>query len=151
MKVIFIEDVPNVARAGDIREVADGYGRNFLVPRKLAAVATARAIEDAKVEVEKRARQRAKTESEMKEIAALLEGHEVVLTAKTGGKQKLYGSVTAEDIAAAVEKDLGSVVDKRKIEIPESIRELGSYEVVLRFTSDISATIKVTVKGEETE
>jgi len=148
MKVIFIEDVPNVGRAGEIKDVADGYGRNFLIPKKLAAIATPKTMNEAKAQLEKRARLRAQTEAEMKELATMLEGTEVVITAKTGGKEKLYGSVTAEDIAAALEKNLGAVVDKRKIEIPESIREIGSYDVVLRLATEITATVKVTVKEE---
>jgi len=148
MKVIFVEDVPNVGRAGEIKDVADGYGRNFLIPKKLAAIATPKTMNEAKAHLEKRARLRAQTEAEMKELATMLEGTEVVITAKTGGKEKLYGSVTAEDIAAALEKNLGAVVDKRKIELPESIREIGSYDVVLRLATEITATVKVTVKEE---
>ncbi len=149
MKVIFIEDVPNVAKAGDIKEVTDGYGRNFLIPKKLAAVATTRAISDAKTQMEKRVRLRAQTEAEMKELASQLDGKEVVVTAKTGGKEKLYGSITADDIAVALEKAYGAVVDRRKIELPESIRQVGSYGVVLKLSSEASATVQVTVKEEE--
>ena len=151
MRVIFIEDVPRVARAGDIKEVADGYARHFLIPKKLAAAATAKSMNDAKAQVEKRARERAQTETEMKELAGRLDGKELVVTAKTGGKEKLYGSVTAEDIAVGLEIDLGAVVDKRKIELAESIRQTGTYDVPIRFTADISATVKVTVKGQESE
>ena len=150
MKVIFIEDVPNVAQAGDIKDVADGYGRNYLIPRKLAAVATARSIDDARAQGERRIRERAKTDSELKQLAAQLEGKEVVVTAKTGGKEKLYGSVTAEDIASRLHDTFGITVDKRKIEIAESIRQVGSYQVVLRLGTDIAATINLTVKEQET-
>ena len=150
MKVIFIEDVPNVAKAGDIKDVADGYGRNFLIPKKLAALATGRSIDEARTQMERRARENAKTDAELKELAGQLEGKEVVLTAKTGGKEKLYGSVTAEDIASGLESTFGVVVDKRKIEIPESIRKVGTYPVVLRLGTDIAATVNVTVKEEET-
>lgn len=149
MKVIFIEDVSNVAKAGDIKEVADGYARNFLIPKKLAAVATSQSINEAKTQMEKRIREKAKTESEYKSLAAQLEGKEVVLTAKTGGKEKLYGSITAEDIASGLQSAFGVVVDKRKVEIPESIRQVGTFPVVLRLTADITANINVTVKEEE--
>ncbi len=150
MKVIFVEDVPNVARAGEIKDVADGYGRNFLIPRGLASMAGPRSINEARAQVEKRARRRAETESEMKQLAAEIEGKELILTAKTGGKEKLYGSVTAEDIAAGLEKTFGVVVDKRKIEVPESIRQVGSYEVTVRLAAEIMPTVKVTVKEQET-
>jgi large subunit ribosomal protein L9 len=149
MKVIFIEDVPNVARAGDIKDVADGYGRNFLIPRGLASPAGAQSVNEARAQMEKRVRQRAETESEMKLLAAEIDGKELVVTAKTGGKEKLYGSVTAEDIAAGLEKSFGVIVDKRKIELPESIRQVGSYDVVVRLSGDIAPTLKVTVKEQE--
>lgn len=149
MKVIFIEDVPNVAKAGDIKDVADGYGRNYLIRHNLAAIATAATIKGAKAQMEKRIRERAKTEGEFKDLAAQLEGKEVVLTAKTGGKEKLYGSITAEDIASGLQSSFGVVVDKRKIEIPESIRQVGTFPVVLRLTAEITANINVTVKEEE--
>ena len=89
MKVIFIEDVINVAKAGDIKEVADGYARNFLIPKRLAAIATTKSINEAKTQMEKRIREKAKTEAEFKELAAQLAGKEVILTAKTGGKEKM--------------------------------------------------------------
>jgi large subunit ribosomal protein L9 len=151
MRVIFIEDVPRVAKAGDIKDVADGYARHFLIPRKIAAPATARSMDDAKAQMEKRARERARTEAEMKSLAEQIEGKGIVITARTGGKEKLYGSVTAEDIASGIENDLGAVVDKRKIELAESIRQVGTYDVVVRLAADISATLKVTVKGQELE
>ena len=150
MKVIFIEDVPNVARAGEIKDVSDGYGRNFLIPKKLAAVATTQSIEAAKKQMEKRARQRAETESEMRQLAAEIDGKEVVVTAKTGGREKLYGSVTSEDIAIALENTFAVLVDKRKIEIPDPIRQVGTHEVTIRLSTDITPTIKVTVKEQET-
>ena len=151
MRVIFIEDVPRVAKAGEIKDVADGYARHFLIPKKLAAAATVRSMDDARAQVEKRSRERARTETEMKSLAGQLQDKEVVLTAKTGGKEKLYGSVTTEDVAAGLEKAFGVVVDKRKIELGESIRQVGTYDVVIRLAADISATVKVTVKGLEAE
>lgn len=151
MKVIFTEDVPNVARAGDIKDVADGYARNFLIPKKLAAVATTRSIDGAKKQMEKRARQRAETEAELRMVASEIDGKEVVVTAKTGGKEKLYGSVTSEDIATAIENSFAVSIDKRKIEIAEPIRQVGAYDVVVRLGTDIVPTIKVTVKEQETE
>jgi large subunit ribosomal protein L9 len=151
MKVIFIEDVPNVARAGDIKDVADGYARNFLIPKKLAAAATTRSIDEAKKQMEKRARQRAETEAELRLVAAEIDGKEVVVTAKTGGKEKLYGSVTSEDISTAIENTFAVSVDKRKIEIAEPIRQVGTYDVVVRLGTDIVPTVKVTVKEQETE
>jgi large subunit ribosomal protein L9 len=149
MKVIFLQDVPNVAKAGEAREVADGYGRNYLIPKKLAVPASPRGLEAVKAELEKRARTEARTETEMRELAARLEGKELTIVAKTGGKERLYGSITAADIADELEKS-GLVVDRRKIEVADSIRQLGTYDVAVKLAKDISANIKVTVAEEET-
>ena len=145
MKVIFLEDVPNVARAGEIKEVADGYGRNFLIPRKLAVLARAESINAMKAKLEVQAHSQAQTEAELVEVANQLDGREIFLEARSGGKDRLYGSITAADIAAELENATGLAVDKRKFEIEESIRQIGSYEVNIRLAKDIVPKIKVTV------
>jgi large subunit ribosomal protein L9 len=149
MKVIFLEDVSKVAKAGDVKEVADGYGRNFLIPRKLAVQATQAAVSSWKTQRQRSVHTQAQTEAELQELAGKLDGKEVVLSALTGGKERLYGSVTAADIAAELERTTGFVVDKRKIELPESIRQIGSYELVIRLSKDITPRIKVTVTEKE--
>jgi large subunit ribosomal protein L9 len=145
MKVIFLEDVPNVARAGEIKEVAAGYGRNYLIPRKLALLANSESVNAAKVKLEVQARSMVQTEAEMIELASQLDGREIFLEARSGGKEKLYGSITAADIATELENVAGMAVDKRKIELEESIRKTGSYEVNIRLTKDIVPKITVTV------
>jgi large subunit ribosomal protein L9 len=146
MKVIFIEDVPNVARAGQAKEVADGYGRNYLLPRKLAVLANSRASAIVEAQLKKLARRQAQTEAEMRELAAKLNGLEVMLKVKAGTKGRLYGSITGADIADELGR-AGLVVDKRKIEL-EPIHELGSYDVTVRFTHDITAVIKLALTAE---
>ncbi len=148
MRVIFLEDVPNVARAGEIKEVADGYGRNFLLPRRLALLATPAAVSAVEVRLKKEARSQAQTEAELLEVANRLDGREIFLLARSGSKKRLYGSITTADIAAELEKTFGVAVDKRKIELAEPIRELGSYEVNIKLAKDIVPKIKVTVTGE---
>ena len=149
MKVIFLEDVPNVARAGEIKEVADGYGRNFLLPRKLALLARSGVINTVGAQLELKARGQAQTEAELLELADHLNGREVILEARTGAKDRLYGSITAADIAAELENVTGLAVDKRKIDLAEPIRQLGSYEVTVRFTHDITAVIKLAVLADK--
>ena len=149
MKVIFLQDVPNVASAGEIKEVADGYGRNFLIPRKFALLAKAETINTMKAQLEKQARSQAQTEVELLEIAKRLEGNEVALAAKIGAKDRLYGSITAADIAAELESSSGLLVDKRKIDLAEPIRQLGSYEVTIRLAKNITPKITVTVSEQE--
>jgi len=145
MKVIFLEDVPNVAKVGEIKEVANGYGRNFLIPRKLALLASSKAINAMGTQLELKARSQAQTEAELLELANLLNGREVILEARTGGKDRLYGSITTADIATELERTTGLVVDKRKIELDDTIRQIGSYEVTIRLAKDIVPQIRVTV------
>jgi large subunit ribosomal protein L9 len=145
MKVVFLQDVPNVARAGEIKEVAAGYGRNFLIPRKLAALASPQATS----QIETRDKTEVKENAELVELAAQLEGKEVNLKARAGAKERIYGSVTSADIAAELESTTGIEVDKRKIELDEPIRQLGSYEVSIRLAKDILPKIRVNVTEEE--
>ena len=100
MKVVFLEDVPNLAKTGEIKEVADGYGRNFLIPQKLAMLVSASSSHIAEVQLKKKARQQAQFEAEMIELANQLEGKEVILKARSGTKDKLYGSITSADVAS---------------------------------------------------
>jgi len=149
VKVVFLEDVPNVAETGEMKEVADGYARNFLLPKKLAVLADSKAALLVEAQLKKKARLQAETEAEMRELARQLEGQEIVLKARAGARDRLYGSITNADIAEELENSAGLVVDKRKIELDESIHELGSYEIGIRLTKDIIPKIKLTVVGEE--
>jgi len=151
MKVIFLEDVADMGKAGQIKEVADGYGRNYLIPRKLAAPARPQDIKNVEAQIKSRARQAAKTEAEMKALAAILEGKKITLKARAGAQERLYGSITAADISAGLETGLNIVVDKRKIELVEPIHQLGIYNVPIKLGKDILATIKVTVVADETK
>jgi large subunit ribosomal protein L9 len=151
MKVIFLQDVAGIGKSGEIKEIADGYARNFLIPRKLAGLAKSDALNAMAVKVAAKARREAKTEAELTEMAKQLEGKEIFLQAKTGGKDRLYGSITAADIATELEKVTGFIVDKRKVEVGESIRQTGTHEVTVRLTKDLVPKVKVTVteKGPE--
>lgn len=149
MKVIFIEDVTNVARAGQTKDVADGYARNFLFPHKLALLANSQAAAAVDAHLKKIVKQRALEEAEMAEVAKKISGVEITLKAKVGENEKLYGSVTGADIAEALSKAAGCEIDKRKIELAEPIKQAGSCDVTVRFTHDISAVIKVNVISDE--
>ncbi len=151
MKVVFIEDVPNVGKVGELKEVADGYGRNFLIPKKLATPATADAINNIEAQIKKRAIIEAKTEEELVELAAQLEGKEVNIEARIGEQDRLYGSITTSDIAEELKNSSGLNVDKRKIELDEPIRQVGSHKVVLKLGKEITAKITVTVTGKTEE
>ena len=150
MKVIFLQDVPNLARAGEIKEVADGYGRNFLIPKKLALLATPSATSTTEAQRRTRTLRQGQIESEITELAHQLEGKEVILKARTGAKERLFGSITSADIASELQNTTGLVVDKKKIELAEPIRQLGSYEVAIKLAKDIAPKIKVIVTEKET-
>jgi large subunit ribosomal protein L9 len=149
MKVIFMEDVPNVGKAGQIKDVADGYGKNYLLPHKLAMPARAGDIKNVEAQIKARARVAANSEAEMKALAGELENKEIIIKAKVGQQDRLYGSITSADIAAGLESSLKAIVDKRKIELAEPIRTVGSYEVPIKLGKDITTKIKVTVVAEE--
>ena len=151
MKVVFLKDVPSVAKAGEIKEVASGYGRNFLIPQKLAMLASPQAVSLVEARRRVKARQQAESETELLELARELEGKEITLEARVGAKEHLYGSITNADIAAELETGAGLVVDKRKIELAEPIRQLGSYEVAVKLAKEIVPQIKVTVIGKAEE
>lgn len=149
MKVVFLEDVPNLARAGEIKEVANGYGRNFLIPQKLAILANPQTLSTIEAQLKARVHREAQTEAEMVELANQIDGKEIVLKAKVGQKDRLYGSITPADIATELESTASSIVDKRKIELENPIRQLGSYEVSIRLAKDIVPKITVTVVEAE--
>jgi len=149
MKVVFLEDVPNIAKAGEVKEVADGYGRNFLIPKKLAALVRPEITSRLEAQRREQTKKQEKMEAELARMADQLEGKEIILKAKAGAKERLYGRVTSADIAAALERTTGITVDKRKIELAEPIRELGSFDVAIRLAKDVIPKIKVTVGEEE--
>jgi large subunit ribosomal protein L9 len=148
MKVIFLQDVPNVAKAGEIKEVANGYARNLLLPRKLAVLAKSSAASILEAQQKAIERQHTRMQSEMSELASQIDGKEVVLKARAGAQERLFGSITSADIAAELQ-NIGLTVDKKKIELEEPIRQLGNYEVTIRLTKDLIPRIKVTVATEE--
>ncbi len=150
MKVIFLEDVTNVAKAGEVKEVSPGYARNYLMPKKLASVVTAANMAAIAAQAKARARLEARTEAEIVEMGNKLEGKEVILKVKTGGKDRMYGSITTNDIAAALEKE-GVIIDKRKIELAEPIKTLGSYDLTVALGGEVRPKIKVSVAKLEAE
>ncbi len=149
MKVLFLEDVPPVTKSGEIKDVAPGYARNYLIPRNLAIVATPAAMKSAELLRQARLKQKAKTEAELKELAAQLEGKGVSIKAKVGGGDRLYGSITKADIAATVQQQLGVKLDKRRIQLDKPIRKLGIHEVVIKLSPEIEAKLKVSVAEEK--
>ncbi|MFC1951398.1 50S ribosomal protein L9 [Chloroflexota bacterium] len=148
MKVIFIQDVPKVANANEVKEVADGYARNFLIPRKLAVVATASEMKKLATHNYAQSQRQERTDSELKELAEQIEKLTLNLAVKVGAEDKIYGAITSSHIAEELAKATGHDIDKRKIEITEPIKKLGDYEISIHFAKDIIAKLKLTVTGE---
>ncbi len=149
MKVILTQDVKGTGRAGEVKEVADGYARNFLIPRKLAVPASAGAlkgVEQRRAAEEKRA---ATEETAARALAEQIAAASVVLTARVGDQGRLYGSITSGDVAEALNTRLGQAVDKRRVELEEPIRQLGTYTVPIRLHRAVTATLTVEVQAEK--
>ncbi len=150
MEVILKEDVPKVGSRGDLVKVADGFGRNYLLPRKLAIEATAsnRAV----IEQMKQAalRRAAKDKADSEALAKMLEGVSVSFTRKAGEKEQLFGSVTSGDIAAALEQQ-GYNIDRRKIHLDEPLKHIGEFKVPVRLYKGVDATVKVVIQKEPAE
>lgn len=146
MDVILTKDVPKLGSAGEIVKVKPGYGRNYLLPRGLALVATRGNIAQHEHHRRAIARELERVRAEHQKLADQLRGISVSIARKVGKDEKLFGSVGVRDIAEALEVQKVAI-DKRLIELAEPIRTVGVHEVPVRFTSDIEVTIKVTVVG----
>ena len=145
MKVVLIQDVKGLGKKGELVNTTDGYARNFLFPRKLATEANAQAMSELK---NKEAAEKHRVDTEIanaKANAAKIEGKTVKLTAKGGANGKLFGSVTAKDVATLISKEYGLSLDKRKV-VVEDIKAFGTYPVEVKLYNGISASMYVTVQ-----
>ncbi len=145
MKVLLVADVKGTGKKGDLVEVADGYGRNFLLKKGLAVPATAANVNQAKQQKEAAQFHRAEEIKALKELAAKLEGKSVPVKIKTGENGKTFGSVTASHVAAAL-SEAGFDVDKKKIKM-DAVNTVGSFAAEIRLMENVSAKITVVVSG----
>lgn len=148
MKVILQQDVKKVGSKGDIVEVSEGYGRNFLLPKKLAVEATAANLETAKQKANSAARKKQQATDEARLLAAQLEKVSVKVAVRIGEGGKLFGSVTGKDVADALTKEHGIDVDRRKISLKSEVTGAGEYEAVIKVHPEIQSTIRVLVVAE---
>lgn len=149
MKVLLVQDVANVGSAGEVKEVAGGYGRNYLIPKGLAVLATRGQVKQAE---ERLAAQRKRDEAARRDteaLAARINGQTLRFTARVGELDRLYGSVTNADVAEKLQQVLGIEVDRRRIDLDEPIRRIGIYPVKIRLAQGIEPMINVIVEGEE--
>ena len=144
MKVILQQDVKKLGKKGEIVEVSEGYGRNFLLPRKAAVLANAENMNVAKAQAGSKARKEAMATDESKLMAAQLEKVSVTIPVKIGENGKLFGSVTGKDVADALKKEKIDI-DRRKITIKGDVTGVGEYEAVIKVHPSITSTIKVNV------
>ncbi|BAS29432.1 50S ribosomal protein L9 [Limnochorda pilosa] len=148
MKVILKETVHGLGEKGDVVDVAPGHARNYLFPRGFAMEATRGNLKQVEHLQKVRAQERAREESQLRELAARIDGIEVSITARAGAGGKLFGSVTAQDLAQAIRDSAGEELDRRKIQLAEPIRTLGRREVVVRLAPGIEASVVVVVTAE---
>ncbi|MBX7213465.1 MAG: 50S ribosomal protein L9 [Thermoflexales bacterium] len=148
MKVLLTQDVYKLGHAGEVKTVADGYGRNFLLPRGMAVLATGAALKQSEVVKGRALKQRAAMQSDIDATAQVLNGQAVHFIVRAGEKGKLYGSITSASIAAELSKLLGKEVDKRKVALREPIRDVGSYRVPVRLAADVAPEVTVVVQAE---
>jgi large subunit ribosomal protein L9 len=147
MKVLLLKDVYKLGRAGDIKKVADGYGRNFLLPQKLAVLATAGALKQVEKIRSQAEVRRAELNSELKTLADQINGITVIFAAKAGETGKLYGSITTQDVANAIQEKTRFEVKKQQMDM-QPIRNLGEFTVHVRLTMDLVPEVKVIVHRE---
>ncbi|HHY42614.1 MAG TPA: 50S ribosomal protein L9 [Thermoanaerobacterales bacterium] len=145
MKVILLEDVKKLGKKGDLVDVSDGYARNFLFPRNLAKEATEGSLKQLKQEKDALAKKKQKELEQAKELAKVLSNTTVTLKVKAGEQGKLFGSVTSKDISEALKKQYNIEVDRRKIELQEPIKSLGSYKVDVKLAPEVDAKLSVKI------
>ena len=151
MRVVFIEDVEGVALGGEVKEVKNGFARNYLIPKNLAAPATHNNLQRIHKLTKNAAVTRAYKFDEMKNLAGNLDGSEIAIEMRAGANNRLYGSVTGSMVADALAEETGIPIERRLVQLDDPIREVGTYEVPLRLFADESASIKVTVYATGTD
>ena len=149
MKVLLTQNVEHLGKAGDTKEVADGYARNYLIPRGLATPATKGVVQQIAAQKQAEQRRQARVQTEREALARQIDKTEVVFKAKVGEQHRLYGSITAGDIAEELGRKVGQEIDKRDVEISEPIRNLGSFKIPVRLGPKLVPKVTVVVESEE--
>jgi len=147
MQVILLQDVDNLGDEGDIVSVKDGYGRNYLIPQGMAHLATDGTIRARREEMRQQARKRAQMKEDAEEVKRQLENTEVLVLAKVGEENRIFGTVTSQQVAVKLAQE-GFDIDRRDITIEEDIRVIGVYTAEVKLHSDVTAELKVRVEPE---
>jgi len=147
MKVVFMEEVEGTARVGEVKNVADGFARNYLLPRRLAAPATDHYVAIAQARAEKEAKRQERLDDEAQvHLLPKMEGRSVTIEVRVGEQGKLFGSVTARDIAELLQAETGIELEHKQIDLRQPIRDLGAHEVVVKLTRNVHAPVVVNVE-----
>ncbi len=149
MKVILQQDIPKVGKDGEIVQVANGYARNFLFPRKYAVSATSALVKEHQARMD---RESTKTATQLKaaqQDASKIDGKTITIIAKVGSNSKLYGSITSQDIVDRIQAEFGVAADKRRVALVDPIKVLGDYNIAIRLHTDVTVTLTVSVTTEE--
>jgi large subunit ribosomal protein L9 len=149
MKVVLLEDLPGRGKAGEIKEVSKGYARNFLLPRGLALLATPAVIKQVESRLEQEKIEGSIDRDKLVELAQQIEGKEIRFQARMGAGERLFGSITAADVAERLSQAIGSVIDKKKIDIEKSLRKTGSHQVAVKLAGDLNPQITVVIEEEK--
>jgi large subunit ribosomal protein L9 len=148
MKVILLQDVEGLGKAGDLKDVANGYARNYLLPRRLAAGATPELLANHQQRIAAEQRKREKQQESNQQQAERLGQVSLTFKARVGRQGRLYGSITSQDIAAGLRESEGITIDRRVIELPEPIRTLGTFKVPVKLAQKLEPEITVNVIDE---
>src|ERR1700749_1846549 len=148
MQVILIQDVNNLGGANELVSVKNGYGRNYLIPQKLAVEASPSNMKQMEEKLKHKAKKEAKLLAELNSVIAVLKEGPLKIGAKTGTSGKIFGSVTSVQIARAIKEQKGYEIDRRRITLPEDIKELGTYKANIDFGNGNETEVEFEVSGE---
>jgi large subunit ribosomal protein L9 len=147
--VLLTQEVEKLGKAGEVKRVARGFARNFLLPRGLAVIPTPGAIRQVEMNTKASAKRNVKLTSDAQVLATQLEKLTLTFMAKVGEQGRLYGSITTQDVADKLREQIGVEIDRRKIELSDPLRLVGDHSVTIRLHSDVSAKVSVQIKAEE--
>lgn len=147
VKVLLTKDVPNVGRAGEIKDVSDGYARNYLFRQGFATVATDAAVKQRQVEQAAETRRTARRDQELRDLATRISNLTITIKARSGSQERLYGAVTAADVAEELSKQLERPIDRHDIRLADPIRHLGSHKVAVHLAPKLDPEVTVKVEA----
>ena len=148
MKVILMQDVKSLGKKGEIVNVNDGYARNFILPKKLGLEANSKNLNDLKLQNDNKAKKAKEQLAQAQKLSGELAEGQVVLSIKVGEGGRAFGSVSSKEIGAAVKEQMGLDIDKKKIQLKDAIKALGTYTVPIKLHPEVTAELKVVVKEE---